>query len=518
MKLSIFHDITFGGLMPDCEKTISIHPSIQSHLAETPSSLSEVENWLNLACQSLKKDYSTDFETAPSPIPAGVFDTPKYTPIVLDKYSASIPFKDIDHTKHERLYSAIIRWESYRIKQNLIQYERIMKDDSLTLDQVKNVLTGLKREAGVASETLNKRMHPHMQGWYLDGPDEFLQIYDTTCKIYRFFIVSLSNLYYEVAIMFDHIIPDGIVLPVRDFYNDVLELYPKGYPIAKYIQASYDLHHAQNDIIVNADTDVLQHDLFTLLAHCKDKLAITVLPIVAAEIDNLLLQRDYEHKHGVMIDLSEFQRTIRNEYSNRYESVSVSIERINLIDTIIEEDSLCDNGLGCHSIRCALYNELQKQRGFYALSPSAVYPTRQTETTVVFAPSHTPESEPVITLESEFREIVAPFSFTEIPMVKELSERNQRRLIQKITGEGVPYGVAMLIHLEYDTYLKQTYGYKKTDIAKHWAKCLKSNERTIRGNYNIVTNPDSTEDSSVYTACNHVNSVKAYYKSLLESN
>lgn len=123
----------------------------------------------------------------------------------------------------------------------------------------------------------------------------------------------------------------------------------------------------------------------------------------------------------------------------------------------------------------------------------------------------------IITREEEFRKAVSQLNFLSIPAVAVLSPNNQSRLIQNITGNGVPYGVAMLVHLEYDKYLKRIYKFNKTNIYKHWAECLKSNDRTIRGNYNCLTNPKTTEDRSNYTSEQHIKDVKAYYDSLLQS-
>lgn len=129
--------------------------------------------------------------------------------------------------------------------------------------------------------------------------------------------------------------------------------------------------------------------------------------------------------------------------------------------------------------------------------------------------SDSSEVEPHIMRETEFREDVEPFRFFEMPMVATLSKRNQSMLVQKIVGESVAYAVAMLVHIEYDKWLKEKYGYKsKTSIHTHWAKCLRSNERTIRGLRNILIDPNSGENPMDYPSPKHVEEVKSFYKSL----
>ena len=129
-----------------------------------------------------------------------------------------------------------------------------------------------------------------------------------------------------------------------------------------------------------------------------------------------------------------------------------------------------------------------------------------------------PEVVMIVDRASEFKEVVKPYQFTSLAMVSALPEDKQELLIQKIVGESVPYGVAMLLHLGYDTHLKSVYGYNKTQIAKHLASCLNSNERTIRGNISVIKNDSSTESTTTYTAAIHRDAVKAYYKSLTESD
>lgn len=115
---------------------------------------------------------------------------------------------------------------------------------------------------------------------------------------------------------------------------------------------------------------------------------------------------------------------------------------------------------------------------------------------------------------TRFMDEVNLYHFTKLPKVNVLSNENQNRLIANIVSSGTPYAVAMLNFLEYPVWLHKNYSMNKESIYGHIAKALNSPHRTIKGNL-LALSPDSNSDRSKYTACQHEQKVKKYYKKLL---
>ena len=70
-----------------------------------------------------------------------------------------------------------------------------------------------------------------------------------------------------------------------------------------------------------------------------------------------------------------------------------------------------------------------------------------------------------------------------------------------------------LLFYAYFDYLKNTYGLTKTNIFKHNAKAIGSQEREVKGNFNVL-NPDSKEDPYTYNSADFVKEVISDYKKL----
>ncbi len=133
----------------------------------------------------------------------------------------------------------------------------------------------------------------------------------------------------------------------------------------------------------------------------------------------------------------------------------------------------------------------------------------------------------IISKYDHFVEVVETYKFFDCPSVACLTKEQRGKLILKIVNRSDKYGayaVAMLCELEYDTWMKNNFaknnpynkkGITKNVIFKHWADalCLK-NERYIAGNYNIIKNPNSKEDRTVYKASEFTLTVHQDYEAI----
>jgi hypothetical protein len=107
------------------------------------------------------------------------------------------------------------------------------------------------------------------------------------------------------------------------------------------------------------------------------------------------------------------------------------------------------------------------------------------------------------------------YQFAELIKFKNLTLKNQIRLIEKIMSETIPYAVAMLDFLEYPKHLFYNYNIAKEKQYTHIANCLNTSPRLVKGNF-LVLNPASKEDRLRYTAPDFTNAVKSFYFSLTD--
>ena len=113
----------------------------------------------------------------------------------------------------------------------------------------------------------------------------------------------------------------------------------------------------------------------------------------------------------------------------------------------------------------------------------------------------------------KFLSELTPYKFTELEKVKCLNSNQQRRLIDTIVEYDTPSAVAMLYFLDLPKKLKTEYGCNKVKQYSIIAKSLGVSERTVKGNFLTVSNPNSTEDQYKYPACDKLpNCIAAYDK------
>lgn len=246
MNVTIYHKINEGDLYPPCSISMNLSDLVKHHFNDSPLSLAQAEEWL---VAELQDKTTIFFPPIPKKIPVKVLPGAKYTAIKRDKYPVELPIDFINQTPVERYFNAIIIWEGYRIKETLLRNAECREDDDLTRNDVKETLKQLQRVSGAAFEINDKKIHPALNIHYGELPPEEEYVYDMVHRIYRFLWQYTFKLYYEIAIVFADILKPEDVDPVRDFYNNVLEMFPKKYNIESFVETMRCIHAAQQAVI-----------------------------------------------------------------------------------------------------------------------------------------------------------------------------------------------------------------------------------------------------------------------------
>jgi hypothetical protein len=105
------------------------------------------------------------------------------------------------------------------------------------------------------------------------------------------------------------------------------------------------------------------------------------------------------------------------------------------------------------------------------------------------------------------------YGFFELQMVKQLSEPNKQSLIELITSNEMPYGIAMFDYLGFLKHLKAKYLKIDSKLFKEISKWFEVVERTVSGNI-YVLNKFSKEDRTRYTADQQKQRVQKDYEKL----
>ena len=280
MYITIYHKINEGNLYPPCCVSMSLSSLIKQHFNDIPSSLPQAEEWL---ISELKDNTTLSFSPAPKKIPVSMTPAAKYTVIKRDIFPVEIYLSPINQTPVERYYNAIIIWEGYRIKETLLRNVACREDDDLTRDDIKETLRQLQRVSAAAFEINSLKIHPGLSDSYCEGPEEACAVYNMVHRIYQFLWRYTCKLYYEIAVIFDNILKPEDVNPVRDFYNDVLEMFPKEYHLEPTVDEMKRIHAAQQAIIAG-EADV---SLLTQLYSCKHGSLPCLKPTIALVEDTL---------------------------------------------------------------------------------------------------------------------------------------------------------------------------------------------------------------------------------------
>lgn len=124
--------------------------------------------------------------------------------------------------------------------------------------------------------------------------------------------------------------------------------------------------------------------------------------------------------------------------------------------------------------------------------------------------SHVPASTETMRLKEELRN----YAFFDLKMIKALSAPSVQQLVENISSNKLPYRIAMLAFLGFDTHLLTHYcQHTKNRLNKCLADILNSDSRIVKGQL-AVLDPNCKENRSRYTAYAHKELVKKYYERL----
>lgn len=139
------------------------------------------------------------------------------------------------------------------------------------------------------------------------------------------------------------------------------------------------------------------------------------------------------------------------------------------------------------------------------------------------------EANEIIIKYDHFVEVVKTYNFFDCPAVTCLNKKQQGQLVRSIVNRRDNYGayaVAMLCELNYDKWMMDNFakanpytkrGLTKTAIHEHWKDALSlTSLRAVAGNYNVLRNPSSNEDRTVYKASEYTMKVHEDYIAIRE--
>ena len=488
MTTPIFDSIINGALSPMRAESASVpFATIANALRNLPEDLTGLERLIE---QQLGQYIAFNFAGERAKF-LGI-SVEEYHPLPSYKYPIKIEaFPEINETPEHRFYANIITAESCRVKLALAEYSATAQADIDTRGEVRRTLESLYH----LSLQLKSVLHGQVIKYSLKQ--------------------QILTLYYEISAAYSYLLSEDKIEPFDDYYYQIFGKYPD-----VETKAAFDTAR----LLAKAQLAIEAGDIETqkaILQQCENNESLC--PVVIW-LKNSVFAGTFGISCQIPLDTDRGTRTLVRAFQDSksafYSGIKSKAERIQQIENDLESlSAISSDGDSSAASSCLPWLKEQLNKADALPGPSTSSAAASVTTTPhINKEEMAPEVVMIVDRASEFKEVVKPYQFTSLAMVSALPEDKQELLIQKIVGESVPYGVAMLLHLGYDTHLKSVYGYNKTQIAKHLASCLNSNERTIRGNISVIKNDSSTESTTTYTAAIHRDAVNAYYKSLTESD
>lgn len=111
---------------------------------------------------------------------------------------------------------------------------------------------------------------------------------------------------------------------------------------------------------------------------------------------------------------------------------------------------------------------------------------------------------------------VERYQFENLEKVSCMNDGQKSRLINLIIENSAAYSVAMLDYIGYFNSLKKNYELNKTQMFKHVAKAIGSNERDVKGNFNVLDDSlGSGDERFKYTSYSFTETVKTDYDNII---
>lgn len=126
-----------------------------------------------------------------------------------------------------------------------------------------------------------------------------------------------------------------------------------------------------------------------------------------------------------------------------------------------------------------------------------------------------PTPQQIETKKDKLKSELGKYGFFELSKVKMLSDSGKQSLIELISENGLPYGIAMLDFLGFIRHVKDEYFETSYKLNKEISKWFNSDiqGRAVKGNISSLSDY-SNENKTKYTAHIHKESVKMDYKKL----
>ena len=489
MNLPIAQSILHGALRPSNLPEIAFQV-LARKFNNLPSNLIDIEK---LFISELGNYAVFDFEKA---IAINNIAPDEYTSIkeYTIKPNIEISKEESLQTPQTIFYNAIINAEASRIKIALLDYSAVVQSNIDTRQELKETLRQIKSYIKKASETAD--------------------------TYYQNLQANLVRLYYELTISFDVLLTENDFTAFEDLYLECFNRYPSNDELKAY-QAAKLIHEAQTQIAINCDIQRAQNLHANICSSIEPNSHNSTLFAIGIALENYVFLKQTNQaipSFDQLINI-DFVNLITKEQKSilrqRYEREEIAIDRANAIDDIFTEVSF-GKPLQSHlSIANNLAVFLNQQKDIYLKEPSAKFALKESslKTEEKLPSSDSYAIQLATTKYTTFINEVAKYRFEELDMVKVLNDRQRNELIKLIVEKQIAYSVPMLKHIGYFDYLKNTYGLTKTYTFKHIAKAIGSNERAIKGNFNVLK-PDSQEDPYTYNSADFVEEVIADYKKI----
>lgn len=490
MNLPIAQSILHGALRPSNLSDIAFQ-ALARKFNNLPSNLIDIEK---LFISELGNYAVFDFEKA---VAINNIAPDEYTSIKEYTFQPKIEISKEEslQTTQTIFYNAIVNAEATRIKIALLNYSTVVQSNIDTRQELKETLRQIKSYIKKATETA-----------------------DTN---YQELQTILVRLYYELTIAFDVLLTENDFIAFEDLYLECFNRYPSTDELNAY-QAAKLIQEAQAQIDLNCDIQKAQNLLADICKSIELNYNNSTLFTIGIALENyaFLKQTNQAIPSFEQLINSDFINLITKEQKSilrqRFEREEIAIDRANAIDDIFTEVSFGKPLQSQLSIANNLAVFLNQQKDIYLKDPSAKFALKEcslkTEEKLPSADSYAIQL--ATTKYTTFINEVAKYRFEELEMVKVLNDRQRNELIKLIVEKQIAYSVPMLKHIGYFDYLKNTYGLTKTNIFKHIAKAISSQERAIKGNFNVL-NPNSKEDPYTYNSADFLNEVIADYKKII---
>ena len=320
----------------------------------------------------------------------------KYTPIVDDPYPIKMPDISIEDKHYSRFYKAMIDLECLRIRHQLLDYSRAVKDDFQTRKEVKSTLSELSRKTNDAAWEailIGDEIFP--------GKEVPLDVRMNSAKepmaIYDYLTFSLVNLYYELVLLFKPVLKESDYIQPFEFEFDRGIEGSLPYDLPAEFNLALLIHRAQRCIADDKPGDAAKV-LTELKGHAEALESRSDQLKVAAALENFIfIATAGTHVTDVkqLTDktvVSPVVKAQREAFKAEYEKEDTALERSNLIEEQLNDYELNDCFKYEQSIKYQLATFLNKQNELYLQDPSAVYVSKRTSGPRAGAPKPLPVS------------------------------------------------------------------------------------------------------------------------------